>query len=924
MSNAPAPKKAFIVSHTHWDREWYLTYRQFQVDLASVVRKVLDALEGTSPFRHFVLDGQSIVLEDYMEAHPEDAARVGKLVRQGSLDLGPWYILPDELLVSGESTLRNLLIGHKVAAAYGPVQKVGYMPDSFGHIAQMPQVLRLAGIDSFIYTRGNGDEIDDLGLEYIWRAPDGSKVLAVNQLASYCNAAGLGFEELWHAHTQRKVIPRLAVDRVRELFEKMASHSNGDIYLLNNGCDHFPPQQEFGSVLEALQEAWPGTRFLHTGFEDYVTEVMEAGSAVKEFEGELTSGKLHPILSGVWSSRIYLKQQNDRAQSLLSHYVEPMAAYGHFALGHPYPAGLIETAWKLLLKNHPHDSICGCSTDEVHRDMEPRFLGVIHTAEQLLRRQMRDLVPSFGRVPESDRQTVICVANPLPGNRSEVVQRVVVLQPFGMDVDRLRLFDAAGRQVPFVITRRNRIKRFWAVDHRTELFPQRQTETFQAYLDDLGDEITGDEKDDEYLTLRFLAEDLPALGHAAFFLREADAESPAVPAPVVVSGHVLENQFCRVEVHPNGTFDLLHKETGRHLPGLNLLEDTEDVGDEYDYSPCESSETVTTRECTGEVRTVENCGLYAELAVEYSLPLPRSINRDRKSRSDRRVPCSVRTRIGLKSGSRLVEVETGFDNRAKDHRLRAVFPTGLKSETIASDGHFYINRRSIQQPTGDGWVQPPAGTFPQQDYSLIQDDRQGLAVMNQGLPEIAASRDRSGAVTLYLTLLRCVGWLSRGDFKTRNHTHAGPMIRTPEAQCLGKQRFRYAVAAFSGDDIGADVHGLARRYKTPVPAVQGVADGHVPGTKSFLRKRTNSTAISAIKKHETRDTLILRLWNLTSVAVDETLTFHGEVRRAWRTDLLEKRSGEIGRRLGKELTVPLKPFQILILEIEFAGPSARC
>ena len=178
---ARPPRVAFIVSHTHWDREWYLTFSRFRVKLLDIVGKVLDTLEEDGAFRHFLLDGQAVILEDYLALRPQDEGRIRALVTSGKLSIGPWYVLPDWFLVSAEAIVRNLLIGHQVCGRFGPVQKVGYMPDSFGHVAQIPQILRRAGIDSFIFTRGIGDELDALGYEFRWEAPDGSDVLAVNQ-----------------------------------------------------------------------------------------------------------------------------------------------------------------------------------------------------------------------------------------------------------------------------------------------------------------------------------------------------------------------------------------------------------------------------------------------------------------------------------------------------------------------------------------------------------------------------------------------------------------------------------------------------------------------------------------------------------------------------------------------------------------------
>jgi len=938
-----APKKTFVVSHTHWDREWYLTYHEFRVDLVRVVKRVIDVLESDSDFRCFVLDGQTVALEDYLEVCPEDEPRIRALVASGALVVGPWYVLPDEFLVSAESHVRNLLVGHAVGSRFGPVQKVGYIPDSFGHIAQMPQILRGGEIDSFIYTRGSGAEIDELGFEYAWQAPDGSEVLAVNQCSGYCNASALGFQELWHAHTQREVDVDRAVEQVRELFAKMAERSNGDIYLLNNGCDHFPPQQAFGAVLDALRQAFPETEFVHTDFAAYIDAVREAGFASRRYSGELVSGKLHPILTGVWSARTYLKQMNDCSQSLLAGALEPLEAYFHFVTGDDYPRGQIDYAWKLLLKNHPHDSICGCSIDEVHREMVPRFAGVIETAEQLLRRSMERLVHSFARHPDGDSETVVAVANPLPERRTEVVERLVVLTPLDADTQDLRLYNEDRRAVPFRIIDVKYVERFWGIDYRSELTYDSQREKFKTYLDTFGDRIVRGEdrkeESDRYMVIQFLASNLPACGHTNYYLSDKGA-APArvdVTDPVMIgesatgsgairegvagselSGDgVIENELVRITLHTDGTFDLLDKETEAQFKGQNRLEDTEDIGDEYDYAPCRESRTIHSAGAAGVVRILEATDLAATLEAESILELPEAIESGRKRRSSRTVTCRVRIRVRLTRGSPLVDVEILFDNRAEDHRLRVEFPSGIQSEKVISDGHFYVNARPLEQPAGSDWVQPPAGTWPQQDFSLIEDGEKGLAVLNRGLPEIAATTDADGVV-LSLTLLRAVGWLSRDDFETRRSTNAGPTVHTPDAQCVGEQRFRYAVVPFSGDHVAFGLRSLSQRWRTPVLTKQGIEDGHIPGGVSLLQKDNARAVVTAVKRHEHGDTLIVRLFNETAEEITETLTFGLPVRSAWETNLLEERKDQIAVSGGRQLKLDLGPHVIVTVEVEFA------
>ncbi len=928
-------RQAILVSHTHWDREWYLPFNRFRVNLVEVVDRVLDSLENDPGFKNFVLDGQCSVLEDYLEAAPHQRERVARLIADGRLAVGPWYILPDEFLVSGEATVRNLLFGEKVTAPFGSVQKVGYMPDSFGHLAQIPQILGLAGIDSFIFTRGMGNEADDLGWLFRWIAPDGSSVLAVNQCDGYCNAAGLGFAEIWHAHTRRQIDLDLATQKISTLLEKMDLRPGANPALLNNGCDHFPPQQDFSAVLKALRETHPATTFTHGRFEDFLKAAREHTPDIERpsHEGELLGGRDHLILSGVWSARMYLKQENEFCQNLLCRYVEPLLCMAHFIHGDDYPAGLIDTAWRELLRNHPHDSICGCSTDSVHKDMETRFAAVRQTGEQLLSRLADRLNPAFGRQESDNRTTVVSVANPLPLRRDEVIERLVVLQPLGYDLDNLRLLDEDGAEVPFRIMDRLFLERFWGIDYRAELFCADQLNLLDTYLDKFADRIIGteDDKDEKdcFLHILFLAADLPALGHRQYFLTDQAGQSTA-PQPVPVIAVLdndqarLENDLISVLLHPDGTFDLTDKKTGRLYPGLNLLEDTEDTGDEYDYSHAQIGCSYFSGGLEGKIRLLETTSLQACAEARFRMDLPRSLERHRKSRQKRNARCDVRVRLTLRAESDRVDIETDFNNHAFDHRLRAWFPTGIKTQTVVSDGHFMLNKRPLRRPTDPNWDQPAPGTWPQQDFSVLQDDRlEGLAIFNRGLPEFETWSDDDGAAIYAVTLLRCVDWLSRDDFPTRKNTNAGPTLHTPDAQCYGRHTFRYAVAPFTGDLLDAGIKDMSERYRTPPITHQGVADQMRPGGVSFLEKANSRVSITAIKRSEDGKTLIIRLCNLSREPAVETLSFQKSVLEAYTVDLLEIPVPvdclEPGiTHGGSRISIPINPHQILSIAVAFA------
>jgi hypothetical protein len=346
-----------VVPHTHWDREWYLPFEQFRLRLGAVVDGVLDTLESDPSFTSFTLDGQAIVLEDYVEVRPENEGRLRALLAAGRLEVGPSYILPDEILVGGEPLVRNLLLGRRVCRRFGVEPSgAGYLPDSFGHPAQMPQILAGFGLGTCLFSRGMGDELDDVGVVFRWRAGP-AEVVACQMHPHYDNFARL----TWYHDAEQRV--RGIVDAFGELIRAAGS----DEILLANGSDHLPIEPELPEILAELSRTF-GAQFRIGRYDEHAP--LAAG--LPEHEGELVGSRLQNVLRGVNSARIYLKQANERSERrLLS--IETAAALQTLRGGAPYPGADLRLAWRDLLRNHPHDSICGCSCDEVHRDMLVRY-----------------------------------------------------------------------------------------------------------------------------------------------------------------------------------------------------------------------------------------------------------------------------------------------------------------------------------------------------------------------------------------------------------------------------------------------------------------------------------------------------------------------------------------------------------------------
>lgn len=353
----PSDFRYLVVPHTHWDREWYLPFEQFRLRLGSVVDGVLDTLERDASFTSFTLDGQAIVLEDYVEVRPENEGRLRALLEAGRLEIGPSYVLPDEILVGGESLVRNFLLGRRVCRLFGVEPSgAGYLPDSFGHPAQLPQILAGFGIRTFLFSRGLGDEIEDVGVLFRWQAGP-AEVVACQMLPHYDNFARL----TWYHDAEERV--RAIVGR----FGELVRGAGREEIVLANGSDHLPIEPELPEILGELEQTL-GAPFRIGRYDEHAP----APDRLPVHEGELVGGRLQNILRGVNSARIYLKQANERAERrLLS--VETAAALRTLREGTPYPAADLRLAWGDLLRNHPHDSICGCSCDEVHRDMLVRY-----------------------------------------------------------------------------------------------------------------------------------------------------------------------------------------------------------------------------------------------------------------------------------------------------------------------------------------------------------------------------------------------------------------------------------------------------------------------------------------------------------------------------------------------------------------------
>lgn len=873
-NSASRSYRIFLLHHTHWDREWWATFQVSRMRLVELIDELLDTLSSDPTFRSFLLDGQMIVLRDYLEVRPENQEALVSFLRAGRIQCGPWYVLADEFLVSGEAHIRNLLLGRRVARELDcPLLDVGYMPDTFGHLAQMPQILRGFGIDNAFVWRGRGGVPRAVKQEFLWEAPDGSSVLTHWFPFGYYWMPFLHF-----GNPDRPYEDKLG--RIYRSIEELGPRATTDALLLPYGGDHRPIDRDLPAKIVEANEAIGtlGTICWSTAGE-YLAAVRERKPALETVHGELrASGPTHPhMLFGVLSARIALKEMNVRCQTWLERYAETLSALD-WLRGGRYDAGLLWKAWDLLIQNHPHDSICGCSIDPVHREMVTRFEGARQIAQAVAERSAQHLNSRIDTAFLEEGDRALVVHNPLPWKRPGWA---TVWIP--RDTDETapsprthRLQDPAGCEVPFQV---------------------RDVEGLRPAMEGW-----------RHTEVGFVADAVPGLGYRAYRLtrREIPLDPRQLsftvmqPAAMLkgservtdlaIGNNTLENRWLRVEVDArDGTLTVTDRSSGRMYRGLNCFEDGGDAGDAYTYSAPLNDVVLRSNESARAHVSVAEAGYArATLRIDLEWELPAELSSDRLSRSSSYVETRLSTFVTLVSDSRWVDVTTEWENRSKDHRLRALFPLGVSVTVSHAQEPFEIARRpaAMTEP-GTGRLETNVPTQPQAGWVSIDEGGRGLMVANRGLPEFEILDDGRG--TIAVTLLRAFGSVSREDMLARTGG-AGPATPAPDAQHLGRNRVRYAIIPHTGGWLASRSYRVAEEYLAPLfGSSTGGHTGVLPPVGGCVELDGEHTLLlSACKKAELDDALILRFWNVAEEQTEARVRLAPRPRETRYVDLKEE------------------------------------
>lgn len=845
-----------VVSHTHWDREWYMPLELFKLKLVDLIDRLLVTLEN-QPSYIFHLDAQTVVLEDYLEYRPSQRDALRRFITEGRLVVGPWYLQNDFYLTSGESTIRNLLEGRRIADSFGKCGQVGYAADQFGNISQLPQILRDFGLDNFVFGRGlseydvgpNGEAIPQTTpSEFIWEGADGSQVLAVHMTFWYNNA---------QRFSENIETSKLLLECVEKQFEGVATTP---YLLLMNGVDHLEAQDNLLPILETLQKDYD-VRQYH--MEAYIRQLQAYIAAhnvpLKTYKGELRRGRDLSLLKGTLSSRSYLKTANVRAQTMLECRLEPLYAMLQLYGAEPsaYSLDHFRYLWKNLIKNHPHDSICGCSRDEIHRHMEDNYARLAEACGEMLDRGVRELAEHMELVKADEDSYILLALNSTETAQSGVLKAVVDI-PVSDGFSGFTITDADGRPVEYALLSKERAKR----------------DVFSPV------NLPGVLDVDRY-TLYLYADGVRPFSAKGYRISRA-AETPALCETLQTDSPVMENTCLKVTVYEDGRVDLYNKITAQTYTDILDVEETADYGDSYMYWN-NGEPAIWGHDFPARVEVLEHNSYRQAVKITRDMQVPARFDFASQQRSEEQAVCTVELVLSIEKDSPLLHIGYALDNRAEDHRIRLICHTGIVSQISTADIPFDIVSHTIY----DSYPTTKSRVFPNTSFALLEDAQRGFAVLTEGMHEY---EHQDQTQSLAFTMVRATGSIVR-DMETLEQI-GGEQWVCPGNQCLRRLEGRVAIYTYTGGYLHAQVPQVSKQFRTPLlpyatscdrkkfsggrTAVQDTRLSelfYLPDANPSLQVADNTPAVevtgegilvTALKKAEDGQGIILRLLNYSA------------------------------------------------------------
>lgn len=826
-----------LLVHTHWDREWYRTVQELRPRLVALVDELLDDGAG----HPFLLDGQAVILEDYLDVRPERAADLSAALRRGALEAGPWYVLADALIPSGEGLVRNLLAGRRLLRGLRAVAPdVLYCPDSFGHPAVLPVLALGFGARVVVVWRGYGGRSHAPVDVARWIAPDDSSVLLYHLPPD-------GYEFGSHL----PVAERAAAERWQAIRAVLGPRAATGLALLPVGADHHAPQANLDDALHALARAAapvPVSRSTLAAFASDLSERCDT-SAVPQVRGELRDSYGYTwTLQGTFASRAASKRRYAQVERFLVRDVEPWAALARFRADGLDRRALVRSAWKPVLLCQPHDTLCGCSTDAVDAALHTRLDDAASAGTALREAACLALLghdANAARLAPADWVSVVIVRNTAPRARSGVAE---------LDVDVV-LDDAPVGPASAGIEPRARSVTSCSLG--SPAVPIQELARTRAFArEEASRHYPWNRMVERRRVLAWIS-DVPPLGLATVEVVERRRRPPAPPHAVTAGDFAIEGSGMRIEA---GESAVSFTAGDLYLADWIAIEVEGERGDLYTRSAIPHTHAAGTLR---RARVTARGPLRAELTCDWTVDVP-----ERRLTSATGMPVrrpagrvAVRTTIQLDAGAPFARVAVAGDNPAQDIRLRIGFRTGVGEGRIVADAAFGpVEREPIMTSTSDRVHEVPPPTAPLHRYVSTYFTDRGTTVFSDGLAEYEV--DAGG--TTWVTLLRGVGELSRHNLAERPG-HAGYPVATPAAQSLGpfQAMFAFAPHGPASSQVAALVERLADDVLLPLRGETWRTALNPPETVTGPELRGAGLVLATVKESNDGEWVVLRAVNVT-------------------------------------------------------------
>ena len=874
--------KVHVVPHSHWDREWYFTTARSKIYLMKDLKDVIDTLEENEDFKYFMIDAQASLLDDYLKWRPQDEERIKKLVKNKKLTIGPWYTQTDQMVISGESIVRNLYYGIERCKDFGEHMKVGYVPDSFGQSAQMPQIYRGFGIDSSLFWRGVSDDMTG-NTEFTWEGSDGSKVLAVQIPFGYYYGGNIPEDE-----NDLKIYLKEQIGKLKE------KASTNNVYF-PNGFDQAPIRKNLPQILEMANKIDDENEYEISTIENYIKVVRSERKKFDELKGEFVNGKHMRIHKSIFSSRSDLKILNNKLENYIVNVLEPLLTLS-YSLGNEYPHLVMKDIWKLMFENAAHDSIGACNSDTTNEDVYMRYKQARDLSVNLLDLHMR-LIST--QIKNNNEEITLTVFNPYTKERNEVIE-----------------FEAYIPSEDFIIKNNKGEKLDYIIKEKIDISDYVLTQTIRLnpskkiYIP----------KEVYKAKIALKANSIPAMGYTQLVFELNKKNDCTIDK---VNSNEIENKYYKIIANNNGSIDILDKTSNKLYKNQAIIEDNGDDGDSYNYSPPRNDIYVSSLNSNSKVETYKSL-VQEEMIIKYSMTIPASL--EERAKGNVSVEMPVEMRITLNSDENIIKFKVNIvNNKALSHRVRVLFNTEIASKFSIADQQFGI----IERPTSldkdlelwerdeRNWQEKPITIEAMQSFVTLEDGNRGVALITSCVREYQIVGDNLD--TIALTLFRSFGYMGRENLLYRPGRASGEkIVETPDAQLLGELEFDFAVYIYNDKFDNSNVANIAKRFLSPIQVYEyaDFLNGRLifafrdeekiyENEYTLIHTCDENFTISSIKKEEKGDGIIIRLFN--SMKDKETkgyIEFNNNISECYETMLDESYGLTNKVELGENKVVP--------------------